>query len=182
VLKVNELIKIRIQELVNNDGWTAPRCDGFGRIELRPIQLGNGQEFIQLTVDGERIQNDPAGRWRGWWRLVEQENVGQLTPIRLERIHENSPVIRRVSPMMHFFVIGNDGKKTRFLYFYRIPNSNNQFIIGTRRDLNARYASTCRSRYQRTLSHDAQIAAIRKQKRAERAEKNLIKRFHERYS
>jgi hypothetical protein len=144
VLKLNspDLIKIRVQEIINNDGWEKKNFFGIGELQLRPVVTNNNQEiYIELVRD-----NEICRRWK-----VGERTIGQL-PI----IHLPDGTIRRRSPPLQFFVYGRDGKRYRYLYF-RLLNDQS-FDVATRTDMAARYATNCRSRKQRKKSFERGIA------------------------
>jgi hypothetical protein len=167
VLKPSNLIRFRVQQIINEDGFYKENWRGFRRFELAPIQLPNGGIFIQLRIDGRSC---PGG-----WNVAEQDICGQLPVIKLE--DENGKptgLIKRVSPMMVFYVIGiTDRKKYRYLYLLQTPNGS---LIGTRRDLNAKYLSWCMSKKQR---HAPELELKRKRREA-RKQRQIAKRFHKR--
>jgi hypothetical protein len=145
VLKLNSLLKIRVQDIMNNDGWE--KKDFF---QLKPVIINNEQIFIELLRD-----NICLGRWK-----VVEKNITQAS-----MIHLSDGGIKRRLPMMVFYVVGGDGKKYRYLYFRTLPNQ--QFLVATRYDHKARYASNCRSRNQRN-SPEAIAIRLRRDKRHER--------------
>jgi hypothetical protein len=141
VLKIESLIKIRVQEILNNDGWERRNYFGIKELKLSPVP-NNDKLYIELIHDGICFRK---------WRVAEQ-TVPQLPVIALkpdeDHPEDEPPRIKRRSPMLAFFVIGANGRKHRYLYFWLLPHQQ-QFLIGTRSELNARYASSCMSRKQR---------------------------------
>src|SRR3974377_1194919 len=109
VLKLESLTKIRVQEIMNNDGWERKNYFGIRELQLNPV-LSHDQMYIELIRDDACL-----GRWR-----VGEQIIPQLPIIRLP-----DGSIRRRSPMMAFMVEGRDGRRYRFLYFRSLPN--NQF-------------------------------------------------------
>jgi hypothetical protein len=132
VLKIESLIKIRVQEIIKNDGWERKNYFGIQELRLNPVLLNDNQIYIELIWD-----NVCLGKWR-----VAEQTIPQLPVIRLK-----DGSIRNRSPTMVFYVLGSDGRKYRYLYFRSLPNS--RFLVGARADLQARYASSCMSRKQR---------------------------------
>jgi hypothetical protein len=115
------------------------------------------------------------------WLVGEQDTHGHLPIIKIkDKPGYPKDRIKRRSPMMVFFVIGSDNKKYRHLYLQYFPDHS--FKVGTRTELKVRYQSTCRSQWQRTKSPSALADQFVREKRAERREKKLLKRFIERYS
>jgi hypothetical protein len=165
VLKPANLIKIRIMDIMNHDGWDRENWRGVGRIELKPIALPDGSI---------RIQQFSNGVLRGGWNVVEQ-TIPQLPIIRLR-----NGTIKRRSPAIVFYVIGSNGKKYRFLYFWALPNGT-QHIVGTRNDIGAKYLSKCLSHKQ---WYGAEAVAARKKRvarRLRRVRRQVEKRFRAKY-
>ena len=117
VLKLNDLslIKIRVFDVINDDGFVKENWRGIRRIELRPIELPNAEMGIALLLNGERL---------GMWRVYEQQ-IGQLPPLLNE---EDGTFAANRSPSSIYYVYGSDNKRYRWLY-YR-PLHNGQFQIG----------------------------------------------------
>lgn len=113
------LLKIRVQDVVENDGWK------FGRFELRPTE--------------ERIELYKNDEYQKCWRLSCLE-IPQLPPI-LNREDKSFKCNR--SPAMVFMIYGKDGLRYRYLY------SDGQLYFDTRTDLGIRYTINCLSRRQR---------------------------------
>ena len=114
---------------------------GIGELQLKPVVMNRDQIYIELIRDRECCR-----RWK-----VGEQTIPQLPVIRLR-----DGTIRRRSPALVFYVFGEDGKRYRYLYFRLLPNS--QFLVATRTDMQARYASNCRSRKQRMQTPEAILA------------------------
>jgi hypothetical protein len=169
VLKPQNLIRFRVQQIINEDGFYKDNWRGFRRFELAPIELPNGTAFIQLRINGMTC---PGG-----WNIAEQDIHAQLPVIKLKDEDGNlTGQIKRVSPMMVFYAIGlTDRKKYRYLYLLKQPNGN--ILVGTRRDLNAKYISRCMSKKQR---HAPELELKRKRREA-RKQRKIEKRFRKRF-
>ena len=105
---------------------------------------------IALLLNGERL---------GMWRVYEQQ-IGQLPPLLNE---EDGTFAANRSPSSIYYVYGSDNKRYRWLY-YR-PLHNGQFQIGTRNDINARWASRCMSKRERKEDVDLQILRLIRQEK-----------------
>jgi hypothetical protein len=164
VLTLNDfsLIKIRVFDIVNDDGWIKHNWFGIRRIELRPIELPNAQIGIELLRDGERL---------GMWRVYEQK-IGQLPAFLNE---EDGTFAANRSPPSIYYVYGSDNKRYRWLYYRPLPHG--QFILGTRKDIGARWASRCMSKKERKENEDLKILRLIRRKRWLSAEKKLQKRL-----
>jgi hypothetical protein len=105
VLKLNDLslIKIRVFDVINDDGWIKHNWRGIKRIELRPIELRNAEMGIALLRDGERL---------GVWRVYEQQ-IEQLPAL----LDDNGTFAANRSPSSIYYVYGSDNKRYRWLYY-----------------------------------------------------------------
>jgi hypothetical protein len=168
VLKPSNLIRFRVQQIINEDGFYKEDWRGFRKFELARIQLANGTAFIQLRING---MSCPGG-----WYVAEQDIHAQLPVIKLKD-EDGNPTgqIKRVSPMMVFYAIGlTDHKKYRYLYLSQQNGSN---LVGTRGDLRTKYISRCMSKKQR---HAPELELKRKRREA-RKQRKIEKRFRQRY-
>jgi hypothetical protein len=164
VLTLNDLslIKIRVFDVINDDGFVKENWRGIRRIELRPIELPNAEMGIALLLNGERL---------GMWRVYEQQ-IGQLPPLLNE---EDGTFAANRSPSSIYYVYGSDNKRYRWLYYRPLPNG--QFQIGTRKDIGARWASRCMSEKERKENENLTILRLIRRKKWLRAERKLQKRL-----
>jgi hypothetical protein len=160
VLTLNDLslIKIRVFDVINDDGFVKENWHGIKRIELKPIELPNAQIGIALLRDGERL---------GMWRVYEQQ-ISQLPPLLNE---DDGTVAANRSPSSIYYVYGLDNKRYRWLYYRPFPNG--QFQIGTRKDIGARWASRCMSKRERKENEDLKILRLIRRKKWLRAERKI---------
>ena len=152
VLRISDasLIRIRIQDIMNNDGWQHHST----RLELRPTEKG-----VVLLRD-----NRPVARWDVW-----EQYAGQLPPI----LNDDGSFHSNRSPAIVFYVYGhNDRKRYRHLYYYRGHDA-----VGTRNELGLRYPIHCFSRKQRKHDPDLRIKRMMLLKKAERHDRRMIKRM-----
>jgi hypothetical protein len=163
VLKLNDLslIKIRVFDVINDDGWIKHNWRGIKRIELRPIELRNAEMGIALLRDGERL---------GVWRVYEQQ-IEQLPAL----LDDNGTFAANRSPSSIYYIYGSDNKRYRWLYYRPLPNG--QFQIGTRKDIGARWASRCMSKRERKENEDLKILRLIRRKRWLRFERKLQRKF-----
>ena len=164
VLKLNDLslIKIRVFDVINDDGFVKENWRGIRRIELRPIELPNAEMGIALLLNGERL---------GMWRVYEQQ-IGQLPPVLNE---EDGTFATNRCPSSIYYVYGSDNKRYRWLYYRPLPNG--QFQIGTRKDIGARWASRCMSKRERKENEDLKILRLIRRKRWLRFECKLQRKL-----
>jgi hypothetical protein len=164
VLTLNDLslIKIRVFDVINDDGFVKENWRGIRRIELRPIELPNAEMGIALLLNGERL---------GVWRVYEQQ-IGQLPPLLNE---EDGTFAANRSPSSIYYVYGSDNKRYRWLYYRPLPNG--QFQIGTRKDIGARWASRCMSKRERKENEDLKILRLIRRKRWLRFERKLQRKL-----
>jgi hypothetical protein len=169
VLKPANLIRIRVQQIINEDGFYKENWKGFRRFELAPVKLSNGSPFIQLRINGMTC---PGG-----WNIAEQEIKGHLPYIKDGIDPETGELkIRRRTPMMVFYAIGvTDRRKYRYLYLLQGPNGN---LVGTRGDLQAKHIT---SWYMSKKQRNAPELELKRKRRAARKERKIEKRFRRRY-
>jgi hypothetical protein len=152
VLKIESLAKIRIQQVMNDDGWE--KYFNNQKIILNPVLI-NEQTFLELIWN-----NMCLGRFR-----VVEHTIGQLPYIKEKKKNEHGEeeeTFRPRSPMLLFCVLGADGKRYRALYFQALPDG--RFLIGTRTDLHARYTAWCLSRKQRNSPEKIAMRLAREKK------------------
>jgi hypothetical protein len=108
------------------------------KVYFNPVRSANNNTiYIELSRNDVVVDS---------WEVIEQE-LPMLLPMIPDK--NNKDALKHTSPMMFFFVKGKtDGKPYRYLYS-RALVANNDFIVGTRTDLGARYDSNCRSKKQR---------------------------------
>ena len=161
VLKIEDhgIMRIRVQDIVYQDGLNIKT-----NLELKPTE-----DTIELWRGRERL---------GFWKLEEQ-------PIPPIPNRSRDPIKRKehhiVSPDLRFYVVGGDNKRHRYLY-YRVINEN-QFIVGCRSDIGARWSSTCLSRKQR--KEDARLIVtriVREKHRKAKLKKRMSDKFRQRSS
>jgi hypothetical protein len=137
VLKLSSLRRIRVYDIIANDGYEQRFIKE--KVIFNPVRSSNNNDntiYIELSRDDEVVDS---------WEVIEQELPPLLPMIRDK---DDKTIVKHCSPMMFFFVKGKtDGKPYRYLYSK--PVGNNDFIVGTRTDLGARYDSNCRSKRQR---------------------------------
>ena len=150
-LEDGKLIKIRVQSILNDDGFLKTNWFGIKRFELRP-----NDEYIELLRDHE-----PLGAWK-----LSALDIPQLPPL-LNK--EDGSFQRNRSPAMAFMVHGSDGRRFRYLYFRAL--SDGRFHIGTRTDIGIRYMSNCLSRRQRKENEILKLKRLIRKRRVERKER-----------
>ena len=152
VLRISDssLNRIRIQDIMNNDGWLHPAA----RLELRPTETG-----IVLLRD-----HRPVARWDLW-----EQYAGQLPPI----LNDEGSFKCNRSPAIVFYVYGNnDRKRYRHLYYYRLTD-----VVGTRNELALRYPIHCLSHNQRKHDPALRIKRMMLLKKGERRDRRMLKRL-----
>jgi hypothetical protein len=152
-----DLRKFRVQDIVYQDGIVKENWRGIRKLEFRLIN----DEFIELLRDETSL---------GKWKLSEQ-GIPQLPPIQTK----DGTIRTNRTPPFVYYVYGADGKRYRYLYYCPLPNQ--QFIIGTRTDIGARFPTNCLSKKDRTDSYDAQWRRQKREKRLRRLERQAIRRL-----
>lgn len=150
-LEDGNLIKIRVQQIVDDDGFLKTNWFGIKRFELKP-----NEEYIELLRDHEHL---------GAWKLSCLD-IPQLPPLLNE---EDGSFQRNRSPAMAFMVHGSDGRRFRYLYFRAL--SDGRFHIGTRTDIGIRYMSNCLSGRQRKENEILKLKRLIRKRRVERKER-----------
>src|SRR6516162_8023153 len=147
VLKVEELRKIPIQDLVYSGSWI--RVIANTEIELRHVQDG----IILLVNDALQ----PVS-----WKIYERKIRGHISHRGGYIPHDRSWV---------YYVWGND--RRRYKYLYLLPLPEGRFRIGTRTDFGAVYSRGWYSRRQRKIAQECRLIRLTKRQR-ERREQRLI--------
>lgn len=154
-LEDGNLIRIRVQDVVNDDGFLKTNWFGIKRFELKPTG-----ESIELLRDHEHL---------GAWKLSALD-IRQLLPLFNK---EDGSFRTNRSPPMAFMVHGSDGRRFRYLYFRAL--SDGRFHIGTRTDIGIRYMSNCLSKRQRKQNEILKLKRLIRKRRLERKERKLRK-------
>ena len=155
LLKLNDpfLFKIRVFDIVNNDGW-----DWLKQIELKPVE-----DRIELTDHGVHVRS---------WQLYEHP-IGRLGPVFNK---DDGSFVRERSPQSVYYVVDSvSGQKFRLMYFKMLPTG--KYLCGTRKDLGARWASRCMSKKERQKNEDLKILRIIRRKKWLRKERKLQKKL-----
>jgi hypothetical protein len=142
VLKVEELRKIPIQDLVYSGSWI--RVIANTEIELRHVQDG----IILLVNDALQ----PVS-----WKIYERKIRGDISHRGGYIPHDRSWV---------YYVYGNDGRRYKLLYLLPLPEG--RFRIGTRTDFGAVYSRDCYSRRQRKIAQECRLIGLTKRQRERR--------------
>jgi hypothetical protein len=152
VLKVEELRKIPIQDLVYSGSWI--RTIANTKIELIHVQDG-----IRLLVNDEL---QPV-RWQVYERKIRGDisHRGGYIP------HDRSWV---------YYVWGNDRRRYKCLYLVPLPEG--RFRIGTRTDFGAVYSGDCYSRQQRKIAQEYRLMRLTKRQRERRRERLIAARIN----
>jgi|SRR6516165_8393576 len=152
VLKVEELRKIPIQDLVYSGSWV--RTIGNTRIELIHVQHG-----IRLLV------NDVLQPVR--WQIYERKIAGDIS-YRGGFIPADKCWV--------YYLIGSDGRRYRYLYLLALPGDH--FRIGTREDHGAVYTCSCYSHRQRKIVQECHLLRLTKQQRERRERLTATEKYH----
>jgi hypothetical protein len=136
--RVEDLIRISIKEVIYTGSWER-------KIGNTTIELVHTIDGIKLFVD-RRLQ--PV-----CWKIYERTVKGKL---------QNGGYIPS-DRGWYYYCFANNGRRYKHLYLLSLPD--NRFRIGTRNDFGALYASSCRSKFQRTLYQEALLISLSKRKR-----------------
>jgi hypothetical protein len=149
---INQAIKIPINQIVQQDGWShhvifdnpVTKQKEFYRVELTADKR-QGMQMIVLSVNGEE---------RRWWRLQDE-------PIAFTELINGGSV--PWDKCWHWYVYSMGGKRCRALYLW--GNTH----IGTRHDLKLRYPSRVLNKKARAaFSQQFDRRRVRKRRAMER--------------